>query len=98
MVWAPKDRVMPREHGRRLAGLFPDGRLVEIPDSYTLIPEDQPAMLAAYPREFLPTSAWGAGTTLARNARLEGHAKGAGMTNGPAAKYGQTMGALHAQW
>ena len=42
VVWAAEDRVMPREHGRRLAGLFPRGRLVEIPDSYTLIPEDQP--------------------------------------------------------
>ena len=31
VVWAPEDRIMPREHGRRLAELFPDGRLVEIP-------------------------------------------------------------------
>ena len=37
---------MPPEHGRRLADLFPQGRLVEIPDSYTLIPLDQPARLA----------------------------------------------------
>ena len=53
VVWASEDRVMPREHGRRLAELFPGGRLVEIPDCYTLIPEDQPAMLAAHLREFL---------------------------------------------
>jgi pimeloyl-ACP methyl ester carboxylesterase len=38
--------VMPPEHGRRLADLLPDARLVEIPDSYTLIPLDQPARLA----------------------------------------------------
>ena len=33
-----EDRVMPPEHGRRLAELLPHGRLVEIADSYTLIP------------------------------------------------------------
>ena len=38
---------MPREHGPRLAEAFPDGRLVEIDDSYTLVPIDQPAVLAA---------------------------------------------------
>ena len=55
VVWAAEDRVMPPEHGRRLAELFPRGRLVEISDSYTLIPEDQPAKLAAHIREFLST-------------------------------------------
>ncbi len=53
VVWAAEDRVMPPEHGRRLAGLFPHARLVEVRDSYTLIPEDQPALLAAHLREFL---------------------------------------------
>lgn len=53
VVWAAEDRVMPPEHGRRLAALFPNGRLVEIPDSYTLIPEDQPAALTAHLRAFL---------------------------------------------
>ena len=53
VVWAPEDRIMPPEHGRMLAELFPRGRLVEISDSYTLIPEDQPARLAAHIREFL---------------------------------------------
>jgi pimeloyl-ACP methyl ester carboxylesterase len=47
VVWASEDRVMPPEHGRRLAELLPHGRLVEIEDSYTLIPLDQPAQLAA---------------------------------------------------
>jgi pimeloyl-ACP methyl ester carboxylesterase len=46
VVWASEDRVMPPEHGRRLAELLPQGRLVEIEDSYTLIPLDQPARLA----------------------------------------------------
>jgi pimeloyl-ACP methyl ester carboxylesterase len=53
VVWAAEDRLMPIEHGRRLAGLLPQGRLVEIPDSRTLIAEDQPEMLAAHIREFL---------------------------------------------
>ncbi len=46
VVWATGDRVMPAEHGRRLARLLPQGRLVEVEDSYTLIPLDQPARLA----------------------------------------------------
>ena len=53
VVWAVEDRVMPPDHGRRLADLLPRGQLVEISDSYTLIPEDQPAELAHVLREFL---------------------------------------------
>jgi pimeloyl-ACP methyl ester carboxylesterase len=53
VAWAREDRLMPREHGRRLAELLPQGRLVEIEDSYTLIPEDQPARLAAHMRELM---------------------------------------------
>lgn len=45
VVWAHGDRVMPPEHGHRLAELLPQGRLIEIDDSYTLIPLDQPARL-----------------------------------------------------
>jgi pimeloyl-ACP methyl ester carboxylesterase len=52
VVWASQDRVMPPEHGRRLAELLPQGRLVEIADSYTLIPLDQPARLAEAIRQF----------------------------------------------
>jgi pimeloyl-ACP methyl ester carboxylesterase len=44
---------MPQEHGRRLAELLPQGKLVEIPDCYTLIPEDQPATLAQHMRELM---------------------------------------------
>jgi pimeloyl-ACP methyl ester carboxylesterase len=54
VVWAGDDRVMPPEHGRRLATLLPQGRLVEIDDSYTLIPLDRPARLAEVVRAFLP--------------------------------------------
>jgi pimeloyl-ACP methyl ester carboxylesterase len=53
VVWAREDRVMPPEHGRRLAGLLPQGRLVEVEDSYTLIPLDQPARLGQIIGEFV---------------------------------------------
>jgi pimeloyl-ACP methyl ester carboxylesterase len=53
IAWASEDRLMPPEHGRRLAALFPNSQLVEIADSYTLIPEDQPALLAAHLRQFI---------------------------------------------
>ncbi|GAB3382606.1 alpha/beta fold hydrolase [Amycolatopsis echigonensis] len=53
VVWAGKDRMMPADHGRRLVDLFPDSRLVEIPDSGTLIPEDQPERLAKELTAFL---------------------------------------------
>jgi pimeloyl-ACP methyl ester carboxylesterase len=52
IVWASGDRVMPPEHGRRLAKLLPHGQLVEVEDSYTLIPLDQPARVAQIIREF----------------------------------------------
>ena len=52
VVWASGDRVMPPEHGARLAALLPDARLVEVADSYTLIPLDQPAALAGAIRAF----------------------------------------------
>jgi pimeloyl-ACP methyl ester carboxylesterase len=52
VVWASRDRVMPPEHGRRLAALLPQARLVEVDDSYTLIPLDQPARFAQIIREF----------------------------------------------
>jgi pimeloyl-ACP methyl ester carboxylesterase len=41
------------QHGRRFAALLPQARLVEIDDSYTLIPEDQPIVLARQIREFV---------------------------------------------
>jgi len=53
VVWASEDRVMPPEHGRRLADLLPQGRLREISDSYTLLPLDQPAELAQAILEFV---------------------------------------------
>ncbi len=56
VVWASGDRVMPPEHGRRLAALLPHGQLIEVDDSYTLIPLDQPARFAQLVREFTHAS------------------------------------------
>ena len=53
VIWACEDRVMPPSHGRRLAELLPQGRLIEIADSYTLIPLDQPGELARAIRQFI---------------------------------------------
>ena len=53
VAWASEDRVMPPEHGRRLAALLPQGQLTEIDDSYTLIPLDQPARLAEVIGDFI---------------------------------------------
>jgi pimeloyl-ACP methyl ester carboxylesterase len=53
VAWAPEDRMFPIDHGRRLATLLPQGRLVEIPDSRTFISEDQPELLANAIRELV---------------------------------------------
>ncbi|MFD7610071.1 alpha/beta fold hydrolase [Streptomyces sp. NPDC059828] len=56
VVWATEDRMMPRAHGRRLAELLPQGALVEIEDSCTLIAEDQPRRLSETLRTFIAES------------------------------------------
>jgi pimeloyl-ACP methyl ester carboxylesterase len=53
VVWASEDRVMPPAHGGRMAGLLPHGQLLKVPDSYTLIPEDQPTQLARAISQFV---------------------------------------------
>lgn len=53
VMWAKEDRMMPRAHGQRLAALLPQARLVEVADSSTLIPLDQPEILAHTLRQFI---------------------------------------------
>lgn len=53
VVWTPEDRVQRPEHGRRLAKVLPDARLLEIADSYTLIMRDQPHAFARAIHEFV---------------------------------------------
>jgi len=57
VVWTPEDKIQRPEHGRRLAETFPDARLVEIDDSYTLIMRDRPEAFAKAIREFVPVGA-----------------------------------------
>jgi pimeloyl-ACP methyl ester carboxylesterase len=57
LAWAREDRVFPLALGRRLAGLFSDVRFVEVADSYTFVPEDQPAVLAELIAEFVGSTA-----------------------------------------
>jgi pimeloyl-ACP methyl ester carboxylesterase len=56
VVWAARDRVMPPGHAHKLAELLPRSELVEVADTYTLIPLDQPERLAALIREFTPAA------------------------------------------
>jgi pimeloyl-ACP methyl ester carboxylesterase len=51
LAWAPEDRFFPLEHARRLAAIFPDARLVEVPGSRTFVSLDQPERLAALIRD-----------------------------------------------
>src|SRR5215207_9000141 len=55
VVWAAEDKVMPIQAGRRLAASFPHSRFVEIPNSRTLIPIDQPRALADAIATFVST-------------------------------------------
>jgi pimeloyl-ACP methyl ester carboxylesterase len=54
VVWDSEGKMMPTEHGARLAEAFPNARLVEADDSYTLVPIDRPDLLVAELRRFVP--------------------------------------------
>ena len=59
VVWDREGKMMPNEEGRRLAQSFPDARLVELDECYTLIPMDQPKRLATELKLFLKEPAGG---------------------------------------
>jgi pimeloyl-ACP methyl ester carboxylesterase len=46
LTWAPGDRFFPIKYAQRLVAETPNARLVEIPDSSTFVPLDQPRRLA----------------------------------------------------
>lgn len=46
LTWAPGDRYFPLKYAERLTGEVPNSRLVQIPDSRTFVPLDQPQRLA----------------------------------------------------
>lgn len=56
LAWAPGDRVFPLKHAERLANEVPNARIVQIPDSRTFVPLDQPQRLADAIAEFAPTA------------------------------------------
>ena len=56
VVWDSEGKMMPNEHGRRLAKSFPNARLVELEDCYTLVPIDQPEPLAKALTDFIETA------------------------------------------
>ena len=53
IVWAREDKLMPPAHAERLAEHFENSRLVWVENSRTLIPIDQPRILAEHIRTFL---------------------------------------------
>jgi pimeloyl-ACP methyl ester carboxylesterase len=60
VLWSSAGKVMPREHGRRLAALLPKGRLIEIDDAYVLSMLDRPEAVAAAMTAFLTDQRTGA--------------------------------------
>lgn len=57
LAWATEDRVFPMRYAQRLAETFPNAELLEIADSYTFVPEDQPAALATAVAQFARANA-----------------------------------------
>jgi pimeloyl-ACP methyl ester carboxylesterase len=53
VLWAAEDRVMPPEHGVRLAEIIPNARHVAVDDCYTLMPLDQPDVVADHVAELV---------------------------------------------
>lgn len=56
LAWAREDRFFKASYGERLAATIPGARLEWIEDSYTFVPEDQPAALAELIKEFVAST------------------------------------------
>jgi pimeloyl-ACP methyl ester carboxylesterase len=56
LAWAAGDRYFPISYAERLAGEAGNARIVEIPDSKTFVPLDQPKLLAEQIAQFAPSS------------------------------------------
>jgi pimeloyl-ACP methyl ester carboxylesterase len=52
LIWGSEEKLFPIRFARRLADVLPDARLVEVPDTYTFISEDQPAVVVRHIVEF----------------------------------------------
>ncbi|HEV7193460.1 MAG TPA: alpha/beta hydrolase [Jatrophihabitantaceae bacterium] len=57
LAWAAEDKVFPVSLAHRLAERLPDATIVEIEDSYTFVPEDQPDVLTAHILQFVRSNA-----------------------------------------
>lgn len=55
VLWSPRNRVMPPEHGHRLTQLLPAGRYAEVPDAHVLSMLDEPETVAREIGRFLTT-------------------------------------------
>jgi pimeloyl-ACP methyl ester carboxylesterase len=55
LAWAPGDRFFPMRYPERLADEIGGAKLVEIPDSATFVPLDQPRALADHLADFAPS-------------------------------------------
>ena len=62
LAWAPEDRLFPFGHAERLAALFPDATVREVPDSWAFVPEDAPERLAEEIEAFLLARDGGGGS------------------------------------
>ena len=56
VLWSPDNKVMPPDHGPRLAALMPRARYAEIPGAYVLSMLDDPEAVAREIGEFLTVS------------------------------------------
>jgi pimeloyl-ACP methyl ester carboxylesterase len=55
LAWAPGDRFFPLSGAERLAADIGGAKLVEVPDSATFVPLDQPQAVAAHIADFAPS-------------------------------------------
>jgi pimeloyl-ACP methyl ester carboxylesterase len=46
VVWGQGDRCFTPALGRRLAGLFPDSTMIDVPAASTFVPLDDPAAVS----------------------------------------------------
>lgn len=52
LLWGSEEKLFPIRLARRLAGLLPDARLVEVGDTYTFMSEDRPDVVVRHVVEF----------------------------------------------
>lgn len=53
VLWPRNAPYFPYAHAQRWSEIFPNARLVEVPDSYTFVSEDQPEMVAREIAQFI---------------------------------------------